>query len=301
MRSLIKLCKPLLADVRAAIVSLLVTSAILIGAPAMATIKKLYLSEPVPWTIFIVVVCVGIVLLIVAIRLYRTLPVITEEPTRDLQLHSLHKEASQQAEWPVWVAPGFKEKKERALAERINKGKEPVSTYLPTRQQSFPVRFTVSYDSDDPACMKPYQYANGESGIMVRLVVESRSGENIPGCKGELLSLFKDGNPALAGINTPLSFAPANELDARNKTIVCGIPSYLEVIWIPAPGHIATIKTPNIYAYPHYQKLDHRTVYTLEIAVSSNAVPASVVLFEAKFIGSWQFSSYQIIRDLGER
>jgi hypothetical protein len=262
MRWLIKLSKPLLADVRAAIVSLLVTSAILIGAPAMATIKKLYLSEPVPWTIFIVVVCAGIVLLIVAIRLYRNLPV---------------------------------------TAEPVRKGKEPVPAYLPTNQQSFPVRITVSYDSDDPACLKQYQYANGEAGIMVRLVVESQSGENIPGCKGELLSLFKDGKPALAGINTPLSFAPANEPDTRNKTIVCGIPSYLEVIWVPDPGHIATIKTPNIYAYPQYQELDHRSVYTLEIAVSSNAVPATVVLFEAKFTNSWQFSSYQIIRDVGER
>jgi len=71
--------KTLLADVRSAFVAMLVTGAVLVLGPVGAAIWKGFSKEAVPWTIFIVVVCVGIVLVLFAIRLTNKFPVLTEE------------------------------------------------------------------------------------------------------------------------------------------------------------------------------------------------------------------------------
>jgi hypothetical protein len=77
--------KKIRGDVRAYFVGLIMTGIIAILSPVGAAIWKAYSKEDIPWTIFIVVVCVGIALVVVAILLTNKFPVLTEEKLHELQ------------------------------------------------------------------------------------------------------------------------------------------------------------------------------------------------------------------------
>jgi hypothetical protein len=77
--------KTLFADVRSNFVGLIMAAIVAIFSPVFAAIWKNYSKQDVPWTIFVIVSCIGVALLFVAIRLTKKFPILSEEKLRELQ------------------------------------------------------------------------------------------------------------------------------------------------------------------------------------------------------------------------
>lgn len=65
--------------------------------------------------------------------------------------------------------------------------------------------------------------------VYLRLIISTKSIPEITGCQGHLVQIDHGGKKIWSGVNLLLSFAPAEDLDATNKTIRTGNTYHLDV------------------------------------------------------------------------
>ena len=156
----------------------------------------------------------------------------------------------------------------------------------------------IECSNESEGCVVPNLHDGGNLvNIGYRLRVTVNGGKEINGCKATLLKISKDGKARWKGNTAALTFYPSADQDCHHKTVIPGIPSYVDVLFLIFKFHLiydgATFDgimmgTKNnawgTLPSPH-SIFDEHGEYHLDISLSANGMatlPVTVVFTFSK-------------------
>jgi hypothetical protein len=226
-------------------------------------------SQPIPWTVLLVIAAIGLLLAGLAIVTW----------IRNKKNNGLVQPARLQLD--------EHERQIRELNENIARRTLRVALQ----------RLRIACDPHIEGCVRRVSWGKDVWANFLRVKVESGSSASIKNCAGFLIRIEKDGRTKWGGENAQLTFAHGKDPDAFAKTIRSKMSEFLDVLVVSSKNEIFTATKDHSWRYrPLIPEIfSEPGDYLLTVKITGDGVPTVTAPLRFTWTQNWKTAVLTLI------